>query len=54
MTIDEELMLNRVVDRYGEAMRLGMRPSVLELFDRMTPVARRELVIKQINKTVTE
>jgi hypothetical protein len=48
MTVDEELMLNRVLDRYGEAMRANLRPEILVRFDALTPDARRALVVKKL------
>lgn len=48
MTVDEELMLNRILDRYGEAIRANLRPEILVRFDALTPDARRALVVKKL------
>ena len=50
MEVDQELLLNRVLDKYGEVMRTSMKPDLVERFDALTPKARRELVTNQINK----
>ena len=52
--VDQDLMLNRVLDKYGEAMRTNMRPDLLARFDALTPDARRTLITKQINKATGE
>lgn len=52
--IDQDLMLNRVLDRYGEWMRTVMKQSLLKRFDALTPDARRTLITKQINKATGE
>jgi hypothetical protein len=49
-TLDQELLLNRVLDKYGEWMRLAMCPTIKERFDALTPEQRRHLIEKQINK----
>ncbi len=49
-SVDQDLLLNRVLDKYGEVMRISMRPEILKRFDALTPDARRVLVTKQINK----
>ena len=48
--LDQELLVNKVLDRYGEAMRTRMLPKVLDLFDALTPEARRWLVAKKLNE----
>jgi hypothetical protein len=52
-TVDQELTLNRILDKYGEIMRTEMRPDILKRFDALTPDRRRWLVTQQINKEVT-
>jgi len=50
VSIDDELMLNRILDSYGEAARPKMDPVTRERFDRLTPDVRRQVIINQINK----
>jgi len=52
--LDQELLLNRVLDKYGEMMRTNMRPNILSRFDALTPGARRSLITKQINKVTDD
>jgi len=52
VTVDQELTLNHVLDKYGECMRPGMRPDIMARFDALPVSARRELIIKQINKAI--
>jgi len=51
-SVDQELMLNRVVDKCGEIVRDKMDGTMRHKFDRLTPEARRDLVIYWINKGV--
>jgi len=46
--IDTELEFNRVVDKYGEIMRLGMRQPVKDKFDALTPDARRDFILERM------
>jgi len=48
--LDQELLLNKILDKYGEWMRLGMQKHLRDRFDALTPDARRNLIEKQINK----
>ena len=48
--VDQDLMLNRVLDKYGEQMRLGMSDKIRDRFDALTPDQRRWLITQQINK----
>ena len=48
--LDQELLLNRILDKYGEWMRLAMKQHIRDRFDALTPEARRSLIEKQINK----
>lgn len=50
MNIDEELLLNRILDRYGEALRRNMTPEVRERFDRLTPDQRRAIAQKKLTE----
>ena len=50
MTVDEELLLNKVLDKYAEALRRNMTPDVLLRFDALTPNVRRELAIKMLGE----
>ena len=48
--LNSELLLNRILDKYGELMRLRMNPDLLIRFDALTPAARRGLIERQLNK----
>ena len=50
MNLDEELMLNRILDKYGEWMRIAMRPKVRDLFDALTPEDRRAFITRKLNE----
>lgn len=50
LTIDDQLRVNRVLDAYAEAMRPGISPELLDRFDRLTPEARRGLVMKKLTE----
>jgi hypothetical protein len=54
MNIDEELLLNRILDRYGEALRRNMTPEVRERFDRLKPEQRRAIAQKKLMETANE
>ena len=51
--LDQELLLNRILDKYGEWMRLGMKAKVRERFDALTPEDRRNFIIKKMNEVVS-
>jgi len=48
--IDDDLLLNRILDKYGEAMRPHMKPKVRDRFDALTPEARRALCTKKLGE----
>jgi len=50
MNVDQELMLNRILDKYGEWMRIAMRPRIREQFDALTPEQRRGLITEKLNE----
>ena len=43
MDVDEQLLVNRILDRYGEALRRNMTPEIRDRFDRLTPDQRRAI-----------
>ena len=52
--LDQELLLNRILDKYAEAMRERMPPQIRERFDALTPDQRRWLAEKKINEVIEE